>query len=170
MQRRMMLQDDIKEYWGFYLLKDSTVKLSVCSRYVGASFIVVKVSQKSASFLTQHWTLKTGCNFFQSLKDARRCAFLGELDSVEDSDEISDEFEFSDEWSDEAYEFDRADYSTAVAAARAREAEEEVTDGSSSGETAFRHHKASLNAMSKVQSRETIATHVSICKAFVPLQ
>ena len=98
------------------------------------------------------------------MKDARRCAFLGELDSVEDSDEISDEFEFSDEWSDEAYEFDRA------AAARAREAEEEVTDGSSSGETAFRHHKASLNAMSKVQSRETIAAHVSICKAFVPLQ
>ena len=91
-------------------------------------------------------------SLFQSLKDARRCAFLGELDSVEDSDEISDEFEFSDEWSDEAYEFDRADYSAAVAArARAREAEE-VTDGSSSGETAFRHHKASLNAMSKVQS------------------
>ena len=87
------------------------------------------------------------------MKDARRCAFLGELDSVEDSDEISDEFEFSDEWSDEAYEFDRADHSMAVAtAARAREAEEEVTDGSSSGETAFRHHKASLNAMSKVQS------------------
>ena len=48
MQRRMMLQDDIKEYWGFYLLKDSTVQLSVCSRYVGASFIVVKVSQKNA--------------------------------------------------------------------------------------------------------------------------
>ena len=45
MQRRMMLQDDIKEYWGFYLLKDSTVKLSVCSRHEGASFIVVKVSQ-----------------------------------------------------------------------------------------------------------------------------
>ena len=46
MQRRMMLQDDIKEYWGFYLLKDSTVKLSVCSRYIGASFIVVKVRQR----------------------------------------------------------------------------------------------------------------------------
>ena len=39
-----MLEDDIKEYWGFYLLKDSTVKLSVCSRHEGASFIVVKVS------------------------------------------------------------------------------------------------------------------------------
>jgi len=51
----------------------SEVKLSVCSRYEGASFIVVK-----------------------SLKDARRCAFLGELDSEEESDENSDsdEFEF----------------------------------------------------------------------------
>ena len=48
MQRRMMLEDDIKEYWGFYLLKDSTVKLSVCSRHEGASFIVVKVSLRPA--------------------------------------------------------------------------------------------------------------------------
>jgi peptidyl-prolyl cis-trans isomerase SDCCAG10 len=43
MQRRMVLEDDIKEYWGFYLLKNSFVKLSVCSRHEGASFIVVKV-------------------------------------------------------------------------------------------------------------------------------
>ena len=42
--------------------------------------------------------------FFQSLKDARRCAFLGELDSVEESDEISDEFEFSDETVDSSSE------------------------------------------------------------------
>ena len=50
------LQDDIKEYWGFYLLKGSRVKLSVCSRYEGASFIVVK-----------------------GLKDARKCSWIGEL-------------------------------------------------------------------------------------------
>ena len=56
MNRNMMLQDDIKEYWGFYLLKGSRVKLSVCSRYEGASFIVVK-----------------------GLKDARKCSYLGEL-------------------------------------------------------------------------------------------
>lgn len=31
------------------------------------------------------------------LKDARRCSYLGELDSEEESDEISDEFEFSHE-------------------------------------------------------------------------
>lgn len=93
---------------------------------------------------------------FQSLKDARRCAFLGELDSVEESDEISDEFEFSDEWSDEIHDaVDREEYPTAAAgskAARPRAREEAVTtDGSSSGEMTFRHHRASLNAMSKVR-------------------
>lgn len=74
MRRKMMLQDDIKEYWGFYLLRGSFVRLSVCSRHEGASFIVVK-----------------------GLKDARRCSYLGELDSVEESDEISEEFEFNHE-------------------------------------------------------------------------
>ncbi|TRY68335.1 hypothetical protein TCAL_03808 [Tigriopus californicus] len=74
MRRKMMLQDDIKEYWGFYLLRGSFVRLSVCSRHEGASFIVVK-----------------------GLKDARRCAYLGELDSIEESDEISEEFEFNHE-------------------------------------------------------------------------
>ena len=69
--RNMMLEDDIKEYWGFYLLRGSIVRLSVCSRHEGASFIMVK-----------------------DLKNAKRCAWLGELDSEEESDEISDEFEF----------------------------------------------------------------------------
>lgn len=41
-------------------------------RHEGASFIVVK-----------------------GFKDARRCSFLGELDSHEESDQISDEFEFT---------------------------------------------------------------------------
>ncbi len=74
MNRNMMLKDDIKEYWGFYLLRGSVVKLSVCSRHEGASFIVVR-----------------------DLKNARRCAFLGELDSEEESDEDSEseEFEFA---------------------------------------------------------------------------
>ena len=80
---------------------------------------------------------------------------MGELDSVEESDEISDEFEFSDEWSDEVYE----KYPTAAgnnAATGRANVNEEVIDGSSSGETAFRHHRASLNAMSKVWSQALI--------------
>ena len=43
MQRRMVLEDDIKEYWGFYLLRGSVVRLAACARHEGASFIVVKV-------------------------------------------------------------------------------------------------------------------------------
>lgn len=42
MHRKMMLEDDIKEFWGFYLLRGSVVRLRVCSRHEGASFILVK--------------------------------------------------------------------------------------------------------------------------------
>ena len=86
----MNLPDEVKEYWGFYLLKGSHVGLSVCSRYEGASFIIVK-----------------------SLKDARRCAFLGELNSSEESDENSDsdEFEFiKDGHPPDVYPSNRPDY------------------------------------------------------------
>lgn len=33
MTRHLLLDDDMKEYWGFYLLKGSTVTVSSCSRY-----------------------------------------------------------------------------------------------------------------------------------------
>lgn len=80
MHRKMMLEDDIKEYWGFHLLRGSVVRLSVCSRHEGASFIIVR-----------------------GLEDAKRCAFLGELDSQEvESESNSDEFEFQHEFKDEA--------------------------------------------------------------------
>merc|ERR1719204_1206893 len=71
MKRKMVLEDDVKEFWGFYLLRGSRVRISTCSRHEGASFILVK-----------------------DLKNARRCSYLGELDSAEESDEISEEFEF----------------------------------------------------------------------------
>jgi hypothetical protein len=74
MHRKMLLKDDIKEFWGFYLLRGSYVHLSVCSRHEGASFIVVR-----------------------GVDEAKRCAWLGELDSAEDSKEVSAEFEFSKE-------------------------------------------------------------------------
>ncbi|CAB4054527.1 unnamed protein product [Lepeophtheirus salmonis] len=66
MKRQMVLKDDIKEYWGFYLLKGSEVKVQVCARYPGANFIVV-----------------------ESLINAKRCDYLGELDSLEEVDEKS---------------------------------------------------------------------------------
>jgi len=75
MERKIVeLEDDMKEYWGFYLLRDSHYKVSVCSRHEGASVVVVKHS-----------------------KNVQRCAWLGELDSAEESDEISNEFDFKSE-------------------------------------------------------------------------
>ena len=68
MRRGMVLEDDIKEFWcrihisptllssflcypidfrGFYLLRGSSVRLSVCARHEGASFIVVKVGGRT---------------------------------------------------------------------------------------------------------------------------
>merc|ERR1719427_770311 len=75
MERKIIeLEDDMKEYWGFYLLKDSYFRLHTCSRHEGASVVIIKHS-----------------------KNVERCAWLGELDSDEESDEISNEFDFQQE-------------------------------------------------------------------------
>jgi len=75
MERKIVeLEDDMKEYWGFYLLKDSYFRLHTCSRHEGASVVIIKHS-----------------------KNVERCAWLGELDSAEESDEISNEFDFQQE-------------------------------------------------------------------------
>jgi len=75
MERKIInLEDDMKEYWGFYLLADSYFRLQACSRHEGASVVVIKHS-----------------------KNVERCAWLGELDSAEESDEISNEFDFQQE-------------------------------------------------------------------------
>ncbi|XP_058791676.1 uncharacterized protein LOC131664519 isoform X2 [Phymastichus coffea] len=42
LKKSMTLPDDTLEYWGFFLLKDARVVLSVCSRLEGASILVVK--------------------------------------------------------------------------------------------------------------------------------
>lgn len=72
MRRKMLLDDDMKEYWGFYLLAGSVFRVESCSRYEGASLVIIKGS-----------------------KDAARCSWLGELDSQEESDELSNEFDFA---------------------------------------------------------------------------
>jgi len=75
MERKIVnLEDDMKEYWGFYLLADSYFRLQTCSRHEGASVVIIKHS-----------------------KNVERCAWLGELDSAEESDEISNEFDFQQE-------------------------------------------------------------------------
>ncbi|XP_044744029.1 uncharacterized protein LOC123306191 isoform X2 [Chrysoperla carnea] len=42
LKKSIMLPDDTLEYWGFYLLNQSTVALKVCSRYEGSRILVVE--------------------------------------------------------------------------------------------------------------------------------
>lgn len=42
LKKSMVLPDDTLEYWGFYLLKGSTVALKVCSRHDGSRILVVR--------------------------------------------------------------------------------------------------------------------------------
>ncbi|CAH1108512.1 unnamed protein product [Psylliodes chrysocephalus] len=42
MVRELMLEDDTKEYWGFYLLKGTSVTVSTCVRWPGASLIMIR--------------------------------------------------------------------------------------------------------------------------------
>ncbi|XP_028170520.1 uncharacterized protein LOC114360139, partial [Ostrinia furnacalis] len=64
MTRQLELQDDMKEYWGFYLLKGSTVTVSTCVSWPGASLIMIK-----------------------GYKHLQGCAYIGD-DSSEELDEL----------------------------------------------------------------------------------
>ncbi|XP_075986189.1 uncharacterized protein LOC142983185 isoform X2 [Anticarsia gemmatalis] len=64
MTRELELGDDMKEYWGFYLLKGSSVTVSTCVQHPGASLIMIK-----------------------GYKHLQECAYIGD-DSSEEIDEL----------------------------------------------------------------------------------
>ncbi|CAG9135808.1 unnamed protein product [Plutella xylostella] len=64
MTRHMELQADMKEYWGFYLLHGSTVTVSACVSWPGASLIMIR-----------------------GYKHLQECAYIGD-DSSEEVDEL----------------------------------------------------------------------------------
>ncbi|XP_045454878.1 uncharacterized protein LOC123664378 [Melitaea cinxia] len=64
MTRELELEDDMKEYWGFYLLQGSAVTVSSCVRWPGASLIMIK-----------------------GYKHLQECAYIGD-DSSEELDEL----------------------------------------------------------------------------------
>ncbi|KAJ8708248.1 hypothetical protein PYW07_010373 [Mythimna separata] len=66
--RELELEDDMKEYWGFYLLKGSSVTVSACVSYPGASLIMIK-----------------------GYKHLQECAYIGD-DSSEEVDEIMEAY------------------------------------------------------------------------------
>ncbi|KAJ8708588.1 hypothetical protein PYW08_009970 [Mythimna loreyi] len=69
MTRELELKDDMKEYWGFYLLKGSSVTVSACVSYPGASLIMIK-----------------------GYKHLQDCAYIGD-DSSEEIGEVMKAFE-----------------------------------------------------------------------------
>ncbi|KAG7158859.1 hypothetical protein Hamer_G006226 [Homarus americanus] len=67
MLNKLVLKDDVKEYWGFYFLKGSTITISLCSRWDGGQLMILR-----------------------GLENLHRCAWIGEEDSAEDMVEDDD--------------------------------------------------------------------------------
>lgn len=67
MLHSMKMRDDVKEYWGFHLLKGSTITLSSCARWDGGQLMILR-----------------------GIENLRRCAWIGEKDSYEDMEEDDD--------------------------------------------------------------------------------
>lgn len=73
-----ILEDDVKEYWGFHLLKGSTVTISTCASTDGGQLMILR-----------------------GVNNLHRCAWIGEEDSAEDGDGMAGNPEpFSEEASD----------------------------------------------------------------------
>ncbi|XP_018317849.1 uncharacterized protein [Mycetomoellerius zeteki] len=64
MTRHLIMEDDMKEYWGFYLLHGSSVTVSTCVRWPGASLTIIR-----------------------GFKNLHECAFIGD-DSSEELEEL----------------------------------------------------------------------------------
>ncbi|XP_071548609.1 uncharacterized protein [Panulirus ornatus] len=65
MLHSLTLQDDVKEYWGFHLLKGSRITISSCSSTDGAQLMILR-----------------------GVNNLRRCAWIGEEDSAEELEDV----------------------------------------------------------------------------------
>ncbi|XP_046832836.1 uncharacterized protein LOC124430391 isoform X1 [Vespa crabro] len=96
LKKSMNLPDDTFEYWGFYLLKGATVLLSVCSRFQGASILVVKGERnlRTCEILEQNENKERITDMFLPDADQVKITFethMKEINSVEDmNQEIND--------------------------------------------------------------------------------
>ncbi|XP_047362397.1 protein PFC0760c isoform X2 [Vespa velutina] len=89
LKKSMNLPDDTFEYWGFYLLKGATVLLSVCSRFQGASILVVKGERnlRTCEILEQNENKERITDMFLPDADQVKITFethMKEINSVED--------------------------------------------------------------------------------------
>lgn len=74
MTRHLELEDDMKEYWAFYLLQGSSVTVSTCVRWPGASLVVIR-----------------------GHKHLHQCAYIGD-DSSEELEEMEGNVQETVQW------------------------------------------------------------------------
>lgn len=84
LKKSMILPDDTLEYWGFYLLEGSSVALSVCSRFPGASILVVKGERnlRTCGMLEHHNTQVVQSIFLPEAKNQVKVTFKSNTEKI----------------------------------------------------------------------------------------
>ncbi|CAL7941908.1 unnamed protein product [Xylocopa violacea] len=84
LKKSMILPDDTLEYWGFYLLEGASVALSVCSRFQGASILVVKGERnlRTCGMLEHHNTQAVENIFLPDAKTQVKVTFKSDTKEV----------------------------------------------------------------------------------------
>ena len=90
LKKSMVLPDDTLEYWGFYLLEGSSVALSVCSRFEGASILVVKGERnlRTCGMLEHHNTQIAEGIFLPEAKKQVKVTFKSNAEQINSNNTI----------------------------------------------------------------------------------
>ncbi|XP_068985722.1 uncharacterized protein [Bombus flavifrons] len=90
LKKSMVLPDDTLEYWGFYLLGGSSVALSVCSRFEGASILVVKGERnlRTCGMLEHHNTQIAEGIFLPEAKKQVKVTFKSNAEQINSNNTI----------------------------------------------------------------------------------
>lgn len=91
LKKSMILPDDTFEYWGFYLLKGATVLLSVCSRFQGASILVVKGERnlRTCEILEQNKNRELRTEMFLPDADQVKITFESHMKGINSVEDIN---------------------------------------------------------------------------------
>lgn len=93
LKKSMTLPDDTLEYWGFYLMEGASVALSVCSRFEGASILVVKGERnlRTCGIVEHHNTEAVEGMFMPGAKRQVKVTFESDAREIRTPDETGDE-------------------------------------------------------------------------------
>ncbi|XP_076302665.1 uncharacterized protein LOC143221009 [Lasioglossum baleicum] len=91
LKKSMTLPDDTLEYWGFYLLEGANVALSVCSRFQGASILVVKGERnlRTCGMLEHHNTQVVEGIFLPEAKRQVKITFKSDIEEINSNSTVT---------------------------------------------------------------------------------